>query len=214
MAKVRSIIEISGTLSETTFVNSKAYGTHARAKRGTYKPITLSEGMKKSAAVQTQVNQIAKIIFDAVNGFVPGFKDGKFWSRMLSVLRKQKKAGKNYSYSDFNLMEMRYDYSTSRQGSFRLVPEKNGMQLHYELAKDTAYCLKLLRIATDATLLNPYPTEMLEVIVDYTKCIISIPFVFSALPSDANRLYVLHCEQMLDGLPTGMLKSRGVRFFA
>lgn len=213
MAKVRSIIEISGTLSEITFVNSKAYGTHARAKRGTYKPITLAEGMKKSAAVQTQVNQIAKIVFDAVNAFVPGFKDGKFWSRMLSVLRKQQKAGKNYSFRDFNLMEMRHDYATSRHGSFLLTANQDAMQLQYHLAKDAAYCLKLLRIATDATLLNSYPTEGLELVVEHKEGLQVIPCVFSALPADANVLYVLHCAQMQHGLPSELLKNQGVRFF-
>ena len=213
MAKVRSIIQISGTLSEITFVNSKAYGTHARAKRGTYKPITLSEGMKKSAAVQTKVNQIAKIVFDSLNTFVPGFKDGKFWSRLLSVLRKQQKAGKNFSYHDFNLMEMRFDYPSSKLGSFWLTADKDVMQLHYQLAKETTYSLKLLRIATDTTLLNPYPTEVLSFIVDYSKGTLSIPFLFSSLPADANILYVLHCEQLQNGLPTGMLKSQGVKFF-
>lgn len=214
MAKVRSIIEISGTLSEITYVNSRAYGTYARAKRGTYKPITLSEGMIKSAAVQTQVNQIAKIVFDAINAFVPGFKDGKFWSRLLSVFRKQQKGGKAYSYSDFNLMEMRVDYATSRQGSFRLATKQDAVQLHYYLAKESDYCLKLLRIATDATLLNLYPTEVLEVILTYSKGMQFVSFVFNALPVDANILYVLHCEEMEDGLPIGLLKSKGVRFFA
>lgn len=157
MAKIRSIVEISGTLSDITFVDSRAYGAHARAKRGTYTPITLAEGMQKSAKVQTQVNQLAKIIFDAVNAFVPGFKDGKFWSRLLSVFRQQQKAGRKYSYSDFDLMEMRLDYPTSRQGYFRLLStQNNGVQLHYQLVNKTDYAIRLLRIASDATLLHPF----------------------------------------------------------
>jgi hypothetical protein len=215
MAKVRSIIKLSGTLSDITFVDSNAYGAHARAKRGTYTPISLSEGMLKSAEVQKQVNLMAKIIFDAVKSFVPGFKDGKFWARLLSVFRKQQKEGKNYSYKYFDLMEMRLEYPTSKHGYFRLlVEDPNRVQLHYQLAKDDSYCLKLLRMASDETLLRPYPPEVVELVVAYQRGMQMQPFVFSVLPADANVLWVLHCEQLIDDQPAGLLKSRGVNFFA
>jgi hypothetical protein len=214
MAKVRSIIKISGTLSDITFVDSKAYGAHARAKRGTYTPISLSEGMLKSAEVQKQVNLMAKVIFDAVNGFVPGFKDGKFWARLLSVFRKQQKAGKIYSYKDFDLMEMRLEYPTSRHGFFRVVVEApHKVQLHYQLAKEKNYHLSLLRIASDDTLLTSYPPEVVELVVAYQGRTDVVPLVFSDLPGDANVLWVLHCEQLIDDQPAGFLKCRGVKFF-
>lgn len=214
MAKVRSIIKLSGTLSDMTFVDSHAYGAHARAKRGTYTPISLSEGMQKSAEVQKQVNLMAKVIFDAVNGFVPGFKDGKFWSRLLSVLRKQQKEGKIYSYKDFDLMEMRLEYTTSKHGYFRVVVEEHKkVQLHYQLVKEQSYCISLLRIASDETLLKPYPNEVVEVVVSYQPGMEALPLVFSDLPVGANVLWVLHCEQLIDDQPAGLLKSRGVKFF-
>lgn len=213
MAKIRSIVEISGTLSDITFVDSRAYGAHARAKRGTYTPITLAEGMKKSAKVQTLVNQLAKIVFDEVNAFVPGFKNGKFWSRLLSVFRQQQKDGKSYSYSDFDLMEMRLDYPTSRQGSFRLVrDQENNLQLHYQFTKETGYVIRLLRIATDATLLNMYATEVFTITVERNLNKGIIPIVFTVLPEEANVLFVLHCEQVLNGQPAGLLKTQSVKF--
>lgn len=61
MAKVRSILKLSGTLSKLTFVDSKAYGPHVRAERGSNTEISLAEGMKKSSVVQTQVNLMAKL---------------------------------------------------------------------------------------------------------------------------------------------------------
>ena len=214
MAKVRSIIKLSGTLSDMTFVDSKAYGAHARAKRGTYKPISLSEGMQKSAEVQKQVNLMAKVIFDAVNGFVPGFKDGKFWARLLSVFRKQQKAGKIYSYKDFDLMEMRLEYPTSRHGFFRVVVEApHKVLLHYQLVKEKSYCISLLRIASDDTLLTSYPPEVVELVVAYQVGMEVVPLEFSDLPVGANVLWVLHCEQLIDDQPAGLLKSRGVKFF-
>ncbi|RYF14535.1 MAG: hypothetical protein EOO42_17805 [Flavobacteriales bacterium] len=214
MAKVRSIIKLSGTLSDMTFVDSKAYGAHVRAKRGTYTPISLAEGMLKSAEVQQQVNLMAKILFDAVIAFVPGFKDGKFWTRLLSVFRKQQKAGKIYSYKDFDLMEMRLEYPTSKHGYFKLVVEgPHKVHLHYQVAKEQNYLLSLLRVASDDNLLTPYPEEVLEVVVAYQVGMAVISLVFSDLPIGANVLWVLHCEQMIDDQPAGLLKSRGVKFF-
>lgn len=213
MAKVRSILKLSGTLATTTFVDSKAYGAHARAKRGTYTPISLAEGMQKSAVVQTKVNLLAKIVFDAVNDFVPGFKDGKFWSRLLSVFRQQQKTAKAYSYGDFNQLEMRLDYPTSKHGAFWLVKtEKDSVLLHYQIAKESRYLVRLLRIASDEELLTPYARETQEAIIEGNKEMEIIAFTFSDLPQVANVLYALHCEQVIDGLPTGLLKNQSVKF--
>lgn len=214
MAKVHSIIEFSGTMADVTFVNSKAYGTHARAKRGTYTPITLAEGMKKSGAVQTEVNQLAKIVFDVVNAFVPGFKDGKFWARILSLFRKQKKAGLAYHYHDFDLMEMRWDYPISKLGSFRLAKASAPLvQLHYQLADEKAYRIRLLRIVTDVTLLVTESIEMLTVNTVLGTNSDIIPFEFSEVPTGSNVLYALHCEELMGGMPAGLLKCQGLRFF-
>lgn len=213
MAKVRSILSLSGTLSGMTFVDSKAYGAHARAKRGTHKPITLAAGMKESAVVQTQVNLMAKIIFDAVKEFMPGFKDGKLWARLLSVFRQQKKAGKSFHYGDFNSKEIRVDYPTSKHGSFRLAKDQDkGLLLHYLLHKEEHYRLRLLRIAADETLLQAYPYETLTVDINSGTKIGEFHFDFSALPAGANILYVLHCERLIKGEPTGLLKGKGLRF--
>ncbi|RZK54885.1 MAG: hypothetical protein EOO87_09275 [Pedobacter sp.] len=213
MAKVRSIIKLSGTLAETTFVDSKTYGAHARAKRGTYKPIALADGMQKSAVVQTKVNELAKIVFDAVNVFVPGFKDGKFWSRLLSVFRQQQKAGKDYNYRDFNQLEMRLDYPSSKHGAFWVANgEGCSVLLHYQIAKDTVYLLRLLRMGSDESLLFPYVGEVQETIVEGLEKLNAVSFNFSDLPKEANVLYVLHCEQMIDGMPAGILKCQSVKF--
>ncbi len=215
MAKVRSVFKLSGTLSDMTFVDSRAYNTHARAKRGTHKPITLADGMKESAAIQKQVNLMAKVVFDAVNDFVPGFKDGKLWARLLSIFRQQKKAGKNYSYADFNSTEMRVDYPTSKHGLFQLMKSPNeGTLVHYQLQGIGSYRIRLLRIATDETLLQPYPHETLTVDINDGTKMGSLRLDFSVLPAHAHQLYVLHCEQLVNGKPADLMKSKGVRFLS
>ncbi len=213
MAKVRSIMKLSGTIGGITFVDSVAYGAHSRAKRGSITPITLAEGMKVSSSNQNEANLRAKLIFDAVNEFAPGFKDGKFWSRLISIFRKQKKAGNSYNYADFGEMEMRYDYSTSKQGAFMLSPKASAIVLGYNLKADTGYCLSMLRIATDETLLIPYPNEIMEIATQEGEKSGIIQFDFTSLPKGTPILYALKCEQLLNGERVSVLRGKSVRFF-
>ncbi len=213
MAKARSIIRIGGTIGEVTHVDSTAYGYHVRAKRGTYTEITLADGMKESSTEQARANLMAKLIFDSVNGFAPNFKDGKFWSRLVSVFRKQKKAGKRYGYADFEGMEVRVEYPTSAQGSFQLYAGNGKARLEYEFRKNSAYLVRVLRIAADETLLVPYPTEVIERVVDITERKGILPLAFSLLPVESAVVYVLQCEQLHKGKPAGILTGKAVRFF-
>ena len=213
MAKVRSILKLSGTIGEVTFVDSAAYGPHSRAKRGSITPITLAEGMKISSSNLNEANLRAKIIFDAVNEFAPGFKDGKFWSRLISIFRKQKKEGKMYNYTDFGVIEMRHDYSTSRQGNFALGKKGEALVLNYSLKVDTGYHLSMLRIATNEDLLIPYPKEIMETIVQPGQQSGIVQFDFSELPKGTPILYALKCERLKNGKLAGLLSGKSVRLF-
>jgi hypothetical protein len=214
MAKVRSIIELSGTIAGITFVNSGAYGPHSRAKRGTYTPITLADGMKTGAAHQSRANVMAKIIFDAVNEFAPNFKDGKFWSRLIAVFRKQQKKGHECGYADFNQMEVRPDYPISKHVRFSIATTIDGtkqlVSLTYVLEREIAYQFSMLRIATDETLLLPYPKAQMDAIGTGTARNGTILFEFSQLPENAKLLYVLKCEQLAKGKPVDLFKGKSV----
>lgn len=214
MAKVKSIIDLSGTLCDVTFVNSRTYGKHARAKRGTYTPITLAVGMEKSAKVQTEVNQLAKIVFDSARVFVPRFKDGRLWARLLSVFRQQHKAGKAFNYLDFNQMDMRLDYPTSKHGVFRLkkADTEHNMILQCQIAPEKTYLIRLLRIASDKSLLLAYPEEVRQFAVEGDSNLVSVTLNFGVLPDYANTLYVLHCEELIDGMPADVLRCQSVKF--
>lgn len=210
MAKARSIIKLSGTIGDITFVDSKAYGFHSRKKRTIWEK---SDGMISSSTNQSQANLMAKIIFDAINEFAPGFKNGQFWSRLVSVFRQQKKADESYNYARFKGMEMRLDYPTSKQGVFSLSKNKDeSINLNYYLNNTTGYQLSILRIATDETLLVPFSIEKLEVEIKDGEKTGDLKLEFSALPECAQVLYVLQCEQFKDGKSTGLMKGKSVVF--
>lgn len=217
MAKARSIIKLRGTVGGITFVDS-VYGLHARAPRGTYTPITMSEGMKESSARQTAANAMAKILFDSVNVFAPGFKDGKLWSRMVQIFRKQQKLNQGISYSPFNKFEMRLDYRSFKLGSFRLGDQTaNSATISFDLSdknSESDLSLTLLRIAADDSLLIVQSTETDNSILSCTIAEGDAVFDFSELRADASCLYVLKIERMEAGEVDGLKAGKSVVFFA
>ncbi len=214
MAKARSIVTLSGTLGEVTFVDSKAYGFHSRKKRSSWEK---SEGMERSSNNQTIANAMAKVVFDSVNQLAPGFKDGTFWSRLVSAFRQQQKRGENYSYAAVNGLELRPDYPSSQQGRFALTarPPVTDAQvqvcLDYDSKANDAYRLSVWRIATDQDLLVAFPVE--EVVVELNKGDKrgSLTLSFSGLPTASQVLYALKFEQLIDGETTDLMKGKSVK---
>lgn len=210
MAKPKKNFKLSRTINGVTYVNSKSYQPHVRAERGTYTPISLSDGMKKSAVEQTQANLMAKIVFDAVNKFAPNFKDGKFWSRLVQRFRFLVKEKKDYKLLDG--MEVRPDYPMSRQGSFVLEHKPETMILWYSVTIGTSYLLSILRIATDQEMLVPYPDEVIVIETSEKDWEGEVPLNFTPLADGAQKLYVIKSEQLINGKVEGMLSQKSVTF--
>lgn len=88
MAKTRSIITFRGTLTGITYVESKRYGPHARAARGTYKKAKMN---KKCTEVGERVigsNKPALQIHRTLRPYRTNFNGGSFWSRLISVFQE------------------------------------------------------------------------------------------------------------------------------
>lgn len=87
---ISKLIKLKGTIYGITLVDSKRYGRHARAERGTYTPITLNKTFKESKKLLMQCNKQAKIIFSALRD---EHRDGELWNKLISIFFKQDKAG-------------------------------------------------------------------------------------------------------------------------
>ena len=95
MARLNTIFKYDGTFNGVTSVRSKTYGDHVRAGRGTKKVAEVNDAFKESAGRLREVNQFAKVIKDALDLQREVFRDGTFWSRLLSLLRRElKETGK------------------------------------------------------------------------------------------------------------------------
>lgn len=218
MAKVRSIVNLSGTINGLTFVDSKAYGAHTRAKRGTYTPITLADGMKESGAKQTIANNKASLLFNPLKTFANGFSNGKLWSTLVGKFRKQQREQRPYTFADFHLMQIREDYSTHKHGTFRLLRNTETEQVTLTIHKrfmpieqdEGQYKISLLRIPATALLTEPYPTTVLGHFAQIGSSTTTLVFDFPALPPGADVLYCLKCEGYQNGEALATLKSMGM----
>lgn len=111
---------------------------------------------------------------------------------------------------------MRLDYPSSKKGRFTLYHKKEqtkcAIELNYYLNNTTAYKLGLLRIAADETLLIPYAIEKLAGVTKEGEKTGTLHFQFTPLPENAQLLYVLYCEQLKNGKPTGLISGKSVVF--
>jgi hypothetical protein len=210
MAKVKKNFKFNRTIDGVTYVNSKSYQPHVRAERGTYTPVSLADGMKKSAVEQTQASLMAKIVFDAVNKFAPNFKDGKFWSRLVSRFRFLVKERKGYELLDG--MEVRPDYPMSRQGNFVLEHKPETIILCYRATIGTRYRLSILRIGTDQEMLVPYPDEVIVIETSEEEWEGEVTLNFTPLADEAQKLYIIKSEQLINGKVEGLLSQKSVTF--
>jgi hypothetical protein len=108
MAKSDSIFAIQGTVAGLTFVKSRAYGAHLRAKRGTHKKAEVNDALKQEIKRLVSANIPAKIIKDAIDPYRGTMLGGTFWQRLLSLFRKQLKESRAIDFANiapFNVYE-------------------------------------------------------------------------------------------------------------
>jgi hypothetical protein len=196
-------------------VNSRSYGKHMRAKRGTYTPITLNAGMVASSKAQNTANKQAKVVFDAVVAFANHFKNGMLWRRLLSICRQALKDQDRHFFQYLNRMDIREDYPISRK--------LNIQQFYYDAeclnfdisfyAKQFLPCrISVLRIATDANFDKSILSASTAVDVQDARAKLS--FELEALMEDYISIYLLKYEQLDSGVPSGLLKDSGICFLS
>ena len=99
---------------EKVIVNSKAYGRHERAARGSRSKIKLSEALKKHSQRMIGSNKPAKLLMEALLPYRTNFKGGLFWQRLVKHFAVQTKEKKDYSVLGMNEWDLNNAYPTSR----------------------------------------------------------------------------------------------------
>lgn len=90
MAKQKGIIKLQGTIAGLSFVQSKAYGPHVRAARGTHKEAKLNSVLQNNADRAKAVTSSGSAILKQLKTLETGFASGDLWSRMTARMFKAK----------------------------------------------------------------------------------------------------------------------------
>ncbi|MFI5154423.1 MAG: hypothetical protein ACHQET_13890 [Chitinophagales bacterium] len=100
--------------TDKVVVNSKAYGRHERAPRGSGSRAVLNPAMKAHGRRLRKSNIPAKLIMDALQPFRENFKGGMLWQRLVKHFAAQAKAGDANSVSGIEYWDLNAQYPTSR----------------------------------------------------------------------------------------------------
>lgn len=121
--------------AEKVVVNSKAYGVHERAPRGSKTKAVLNRAMKEHGKRLRESNIPAKLIMDAILPFRENFKGGMLWQRLVKHFAAQAKKGDFYSVTGIGNWDFNVEYLTSRimMASVKIKPEDDFSHLQVEV---------------------------------------------------------------------------------
>lgn len=114
MARSNSAANFRGTIGGFTFVKSRVYGDHVRARRGTYKSAEVNEAFKKESALLLSANVPAKILKDAIEPYRRNLSGGMLWQRLVSMFREQLKTKGAFDFASIKAFEISEEYPFDR----------------------------------------------------------------------------------------------------
>jgi len=136
MAKSDSILALQGTIAGLTFVRSRAYGDHVRAKRGTYKKAEVNEALRQESKALLNANIPAKIFKDAIDPYRNNIRGGTLWQKLVSMFRKQLKNLGSIDFGKIERFDIHADYPFDRflylQPTIKLEKKKTRLDVHAE----------------------------------------------------------------------------------
>jgi hypothetical protein len=95
-------------------VNSRTYGKHERAARGSWTKAKLNDAMKGHSERLIGSNLPAKLILDALAPYRTNFKGGQIWQKLVKHFAKQAKLFKDYSVLGIEHWDLNQRYLTSK----------------------------------------------------------------------------------------------------
>jgi hypothetical protein len=111
MARQRGVIKLQGTIAGLSFVNSKTYGAHVRAARGTHKKATINEVLQGNVEKAKTVTTIGSPVLRAMKELEKGFASGDLWARMMRQMLRTKSTLVSDLFESIQGMEVNERYS-------------------------------------------------------------------------------------------------------
>jgi hypothetical protein len=217
MAKSQSIIKLQGTLGELTYVQSRAYGDHVRAKRGTYKPAKVNASLKKEGKMVLMANVPAKIFKDAIDPYRGGISGGTLWPRLVSLFRKQLKTDGKFDFSKVKRFEIEEPHPLARfinaQCTARLNKKTSKLALEivydrhpkFTSVKDIdGYMLTVIGIFPDLKKKTAQTFAQASKVFKLTGSLTSLLVKLNVPPKVKDYMVCLKLEGCINGIPANM----------
>jgi len=123
--------------TEKVWVESRTYGGHWRAKRGSKTPAKVNDAMLKSSQDLQTANKAAKLIKMHIDPFRHNFMGGQLWQQLVKKFKQQINAGQGFNTQNLKELEVWAFYPQSRFGAV-FTPEIK--------VSDSALSVKLKRL--------------------------------------------------------------------
>lgn len=114
MAKLSSLLGISGTIGGYTTVNSKAYNTHIRAARGSKSKVEVNDTLKVHNLLLMSANVPARLVKTSIDLYRADFPSGQLWQYLVGMFKKQLKMEISLSIHQLINKDINPDYPLSR----------------------------------------------------------------------------------------------------
>ncbi len=132
-------------------VNSKAYGRHHRAARGSKSRAVLNPAMKAHGRRLRKSNIPAKLIMDALQPFRENFKGGMLWQRLVKHFAGQAKEGVAYNVAGIEYWDLNAVYPTSRLMATRVKITPDDHFSNLEVSVNYRFSNRFLQRKKDIT---------------------------------------------------------------
>lgn len=161
--------------TEKIEVNSKAYGRHTRAPRGSKSRAVLNPAMRAHGRRLRKSNIPSKLIMDALQPFRENFKGGMIWQRLVKHFAAQAKEGDIYSVAGIEDWDLNAQYATSRIMAPNVKIKPDDQFSNLEVSVNYTFSKRFLQRKKDIT---AFRITMIFLFPDFNKNeIITTPVV-------------------------------------
>lgn len=226
MAKGSNLITdgTKGKLGKLQVVKDPRYGQYLRVARGTLKPALLNEECKASSDRLVVANLAAKSIYHAIRHDHKGYF---LWNDLLSIFRRQLKAGIPFHLNDLKDMECHHAYKLEKLISaddYRVgITQKEGklgIDLHMKTHPDWSflkwkhafqYRLSIVTVFPDLLTGEFVKETMHGPFTAFTEAPVSLSFEVPVPVSAKNYLVFLLATTCENGVVATLPRLKGMR---
>ena len=224
MAKSHSLLKLQGTYSDITFVRSRAYGDHVRAKRGTYKEAKVNDAFKSESKQLVGANVPAKIFKDAIDPYRTDIAEGQLWQRLVSIFRRQLNDHGQYDFGRLPQFELhskhtlgrllRISTTTSFDKDDSLLQVTINYDLHPKFTKARnvdGYVLSIIGVFPDSKRKTAAARLVTSETIGLTKSPKPVRFQLEVPKRTKCYVVCVKIEGCVNGIPSGFVSTMGMK---